>query len=181
MRWVSLPLLWVGASLMAADGPKPAPAPATTPARPPASTIAPEFRLAPQPVYGPLRTVTPAHRLALLEVRQSLPETDPQVARFSQLLGQLTARYVEDANRIAEITTSVCQEIRATKQVAVPSEILEGALRWNRPAGSRPDVPRKFSDYGRKYLALRVKEGKDHKSALAALTPPPPPPGPKPR
>lgn len=181
MRWVSLPLLWVGASVMAADGPKP-PASATAPRpRPAASTSAPEFSLAPQPVYGPLRPVTPAHRLALLEVRESLQETDPRVAAFSHLLGQLTARYVEDAGRIAEVTTSVCQEIRATKQPVAPSEILEGALTWTRPAGSRQDVPRKFSEYGRKYLALRVKEGKDHKAALAALAPTPPPPSAKPR
>lgn len=191
MRWVSLPLVWLGASLAAAQDPKPAPVAPPTPALPPAraatappaaapapAPIASELTLAPQPIYGPLWEVTPAHRLALLEFGTPLPQNDAQVARFSHFLGQLTARYVEDAGRIAEVTSALCWDIRAKKQTAVPSEILEGALRWTRPAGSRPDVPLKFSEYARRYRTLRVKEGKDHKSALAILNPPPAPPAP---
>lgn len=191
MRWVSLPLVWLGASLAGAQDSKPAPVAPPTPAPPAAraatappaapAPVVSELTLAPQPVYGPLWEVTPAHRLALLESGTSLPQNDPEVARFSQFLGQLTARYVEDAGRIAEVTSALCWEIRAKKQSAVPSEILEGALRWTRPPGSRPDVPRKFSEYARRYRTLRVKEGKDHKSALAILNPPPPPPVPRAR
>lgn len=189
MRWVSLALLGVGASLSAAEDPKPVPPPAPTPAPaavrvPAVAPLAPavsELTLAPQPIYGPLRAVTPAHRLALLEAGVPLPETDPGVAAFSHVLGQLTARYVEDAGRIAEVTSSVCRQIRAKNQPASPAEVLEGALNWRRPAGARPGVPRRYSDYARRYLALRVTEGKDHKAALATLNPPPPPPTPRPR
>jgi hypothetical protein len=132
-----------------------------------------EFDLAPQPIYGPLRPILPAHRLALLESGQRLLENDPLVASFAQALGQLTARYVEDASRIAEITSSLCREIRRRQKPASPAEILDAALRWNRPTGTRTDVPRRFSEFARLYQTLRIKQGKDHKAALATLVPPP--------
>ncbi len=165
MRWLSFGLLWAGAVASAADSPKPAPV-VVPPPSPPA-----EFQLAPQPVYGPLRPIVPAHRLALLEERRPIEASDPGVARFADLLEKLTARYVEDAPRIEELTTAVCQAIRASNKPAAPSEILEGALAWKRPADTRADVPRRFSDFARRYRALRVKEGKDHKAALSALQP----------
>lgn len=171
MGWVSIPLLSVGALVAAAERP-----PKVFTPLPPTPA---EFALAPQPVYGPLRPIRPAHRLALLEFRHTLNENDSEVAPFAVALGHLTARYIEDAGRIADVTTSVCQEIRAAKQPALPSEIIEGALAWNRPPGSRPDVPRRFSDYARAYRTLRLKEGKNHQAAIAALkTPPPPQPKP---
>ncbi len=171
MSWVSIPLLCASASFATAGEPK-APAP-PAPAPPPVAVVMPpvEFRLAPQPVYGRRRGPVPAHQLALVEYREAITEFDPRVAGFAQLLGQLTGRYVEDAAGIVGPTVMVCQELRARKQDASPAQILQAALTWKRPAGSRPGVPRKFSEYIRLYRHFRVAMGKDHQAALALMNP----------
>src|SRR5262249_40406245 len=129
MSWVTIRLLCASASFATAGDLKVG-APRVVPPPPPA-----EFALAPQPVYGPLRRIVPAHQLALLEYREQMNELDPRVAGFAHLLGQLTARYVEDAANIVQPTVLVCQELRSRQKEASPVAILKGALVWTRPAG----------------------------------------------
>jgi hypothetical protein len=158
------------------EPPKSKTAPPATPAPPPPQVAVappPEWALVPQPVYGPRRPPMPAHQLALVETRTPVPANDPVVAGFARILSQLTARYIEDAPRIAELTASACEQIRAANHPASPVEIMEGALQWPRPKGSRPDVPRKYWQYIEQYRTLRIKGGKDHKAALSELIPAP--------
>src|SRR5581483_7265001 len=75
MSRVALSLMCAGTHLPSADAPKPTP----VPARPVVVPLPPtDFSLAPQPVYGQEREILPAHRLAWLEFRVGLPESDPR-------------------------------------------------------------------------------------------------------
>ncbi len=115
----------------------------------------------------------------MLEAGQPIFATDPRVAVSAVLLTQLTAVYVEDAPRIAELTVGVVQKVRAANLAASPLEMLVGATQWNGPGGSRGNVPRKFEQFARLYGTARL-EGKDHTSALSlmqALHPAPSPMG----
>jgi hypothetical protein len=96
--------------------------------------------------------------------------SDQRVAVAAVLLTQLTAAYVEDAPRIAELTVGVVQKVRAANQAASPLEMLVGATQWNGPGGKRGNVPRKFEEFARLYRTGRL-EGKDHATALSVMQP----------
>ncbi len=105
----------------------------------------------------------------MLEADAPVFEDDPLVARASFLLAQSTARYIEDAPRIAELTIRVCNAIRAKKGSVSPLEMLEASGSWTRPSGSSGAIPRRFEHYAARYRALRIDEGKDHAQALTAI------------
>ncbi len=107
----------------------------------------------------------------MLEAGQPVFAGDPRVAVAAVLLAQLTAAYIEDAPRIAELTTGVVQRIRAAKQPASPLEMLVGAAQWNGQRGQRGNVPRKYEEFARLYRTGRL-EGKDHAAALSLMQPP---------
>jgi len=113
----------------------------------------------------------------MLEAGQPVFASDPPVAVAAVLLTQLTAAYVEDAARIAELTVGVVQKVRAANQAASPLEMLVGAAQWNGPGGKRGNVPRRFEEFARLYRTRRL-EGKDHASALSLMQPPRPAPSP---
>src|SRR4051812_28962734 len=145
--------------------PVPAPAAAPAPGPPPAPLPAPaqpEFVSPRQGVYGPLIPVPPAQRIAMLETGGPVPATDPVAIQAAGLLAGLTARYVEDAPRIAELTIRTCKAVRAADRPASPLEMLDAALRWKRPARPGGNVPRRFEGYAALYKKLRVEETRSH-------------------
>lgn len=151
--------------LEGAPAPVPVPVPEPLPAPPPAA----DFLSPRQGVFGPIVPVEPAHKLAMLETNAVVAEDDPLVARASYLLSQSTARYIEDAPRVADLTIRVCREIRARQRSASPLEMLEAAETWKRPATTPGSVPRRFEHFAAQYRKLRVDEGKDHAQALSAM------------
>jgi hypothetical protein len=163
----------------AAPTPPPAPAAVAPAATVPLAIMSPEwlsgFRRPEQPPYGSLVRPSPAHEVAMLEAGQPMFASDPRVAVAAVLLAELTAAYIEDAPRIAELTVGVVQQVRAANQAASPLEMLVGAVHWNGPAGKRGNVPRKFEEFARRYRAGRL-EGKDHASASSLTQPPYPSP-----
>lgn len=153
-------VLLVAASVVADEkAPAPAPAPSV-----PTEHVPPNL-----PVFGTLEVVDPAHRLAMLEADKPLPEADPLIARAANLLSGLTANYVEDAPRIAELTARATAAIRASKRPASPLEIMEGALLWKRPASSKGNIPRRYEGELAAYLRLRIEGKKDHAAALSVM------------
>jgi hypothetical protein len=105
----------------------------------------------------------------MMEAGVVMPANDPRVRTAALLLERLTAGYVEDAPRIAELTVRVCGQVRAKDRPASPLEMLEGALHWPRPAALRPDVPRQFERFAALYRQQRVEKGLDHAAAISAL------------
>jgi hypothetical protein len=73
-----------------------------------------------QPLHGPLIPPSPAQALATVETGRVLAPDDPAVATMAVLLTQLTAAYVEDAPRIAELTIRIVSGIRAANRAASP-------------------------------------------------------------
>jgi hypothetical protein len=128
------------------------PGPAAAPPQLPAPVV--EVPLPPQFVYGAVVAGVPAHRIAMLEAGGTLPATDPGVGEAARLLADLTARYIEDAPRIAELTLRACQEIRKTNRPASPIAMLNAALAWKPVARTRPNLPLKYAEFARSYPAL---------------------------
>jgi hypothetical protein len=128
------------------------------------------FRRPEQPPYGRVLRPNPAQDLAMLEAGQSVLATDPQVAAAAVLLERLTAAYVEDAPRIAELTIHVVQQVRAANQAASPMELLAGAIQWKGPGGRRGNVPREFGQFAALYRTGRIA-GKDHATTLTQMQP----------
>jgi hypothetical protein len=109
----------------------------------------------------------------MLEAGQPVFATDPRVAAAAILLERLTAAYVEDAPRIAELTIHVVQQIRAANQAAAPMEMLAGAIQWKGPGpplAERGNVPREFEQFAALYRTGRIA-GKDHATALTQMQP----------
>jgi hypothetical protein len=96
---------------------------------------------------------------------------DRRVAVAAELLDRLTAVYIEDAPRIAELTIRAIRQTRAANQTASPLEMLEGASQWRGPGGQRGNIPRKFSEFAAPYQSGR-SAGKDHATTLAEIQPP---------
>jgi hypothetical protein len=115
----------------------------------------------------------------MLEAGQPVFATDQRVTAAAVLLERLTATYVEDAPRIAELTIHVVQQVRAANQAASPMEMLDGATRWTGPGGWRGNVPRKFEQFAALYRNARTA-GKDHAATLLEMQPAGPPPAPVP-
>jgi hypothetical protein len=182
-RWSDGLLILLAGTLIAADqappppeaGPNPTPPPVPVSpdvSVPPLITIPSSGYLLPdQPHHGPLILPSPAQNLAMLETGRVLSSDDPAVASAASVLTRLTAGYVEDAPRIAELTIRVVQRIRAANQAASPMEILVGATRWKRPDGTRGNIPRKFEEFARLYQKWRIEQGKDHAAALSLMQP----------
>jgi hypothetical protein len=145
----------------------PAPAPADAPAPDVSAPKAPEpppiaidvlppgFPRLDQPHYGPLLPPSPALSVAMLEAGGPMFGDDPRVASAAGLLTQLTATYVEDAPRIAELTVRVVRELRAANQAVTPIAMMEEATRWKRPPGERGNIPRRFEAFARLYRESR--------------------------
>lgn len=143
----------------------PAEVPVPLPVPPPEA----EFISPRQGVFGPLIRVPPAQKIAMLEVDGPVAGDAPLVGRASYLLSQLTAKYVEDAPRIAELTIRVCRAIRASGGSASPLEMMEGAEAWKRPALPAGNVPRRYEGYAALYRKFRLDQGKSHAEALALI------------
>jgi hypothetical protein len=144
-----------------------APAPATPKA--PAPPAPGAFVPSDQPVYVETPVVVPAYQIAMVEANQSLPGDDPLIAKAAVLLSQLTAGYIEDAPRIAELTIQMAQAIRASNRPASPLEIMDGALQWKRT--SVGNVPRKYEAFANAYGKWRVDGKKDHAQAMSLMNP----------
>jgi hypothetical protein len=160
--------------------PVPAPARVTNPAPPPPvpvpvpvpvpAFVPPTEFAAPGPgEYAPVLRVQPAHRIAMMEAGRELPETDPLVARAAGDLSQLTARYLEDAPRIADLAIRTTAAIRAANRPASPLEMMEAALNSRRPAGIKGVGPRLFQSFAELYRKVRVEQGQDHAGAIDAI------------
>lgn len=128
------------------------------------------FRPPEQADYGVVRVPSPAQNLAMMEAGRPLFASDPQVATMAVALTYLTAVFVEDAPRIAELTIRVVGDLRDANQNASPFEMLAGGAIWTGPAGRRGNVPRKFGEFAAGYRRLRL-QGKDHDSAVSLLQP----------
>jgi hypothetical protein len=111
----------------------------------------------------------------MLEAGQPVPVTDLRVTAAAIVLEQLTATYVEDAPRIAELTIHAVQQVRAANQAASPLEMLVGATEWKGPGGRRGNVPREFEQFAALYRTARIA-GKDRAAALSQMQPAGPPP-----
>jgi hypothetical protein len=156
-----------------APAPAPAPVPAANPVPPPPApipfTIPPTALASPdQGEYALVLRVQPAHQVAMMEAGRVLPETDPLVARAAGLLSQLTAKYLEDAPRIADLTIKTTAAIRAAKGSASPIEIMESAVNLPRPAGSSGVGFRRYDTFAERYRKARVEGGKDHAGAIGS-------------
>jgi hypothetical protein len=123
------------------------------------------------PPYSRVRRASPAQDVAMLDAGQPVFASDPRVATAAVLLERLTAVYVEDAPRIAELTIHVVRQVRAAKQVATPLEMLDAATRWKGPAGPRGNVPREFEQFAALYRSGRLA-GKDHATTLSEMQAP---------
>jgi hypothetical protein len=106
----------------------------------------------------------------MLEAGQPVFAGDSRVAVAAELLERLTAVYVEDAPRIAELAAGTIRQIRSANQAASPMAMLEGAAQWKGPGGRRGNVPRKFGDFAALYRAGRIG-GKDHATTSAEIQP----------
>ncbi len=181
MRTIVLSVVVLALGMLCAAGQEPVPVPAAVPPTP-ATPVPPpppllveprETELVPgQPFFGPAFEIVPAHRLAMMEAGQAMPANDPRVASAALRLELITAGFVEDAPRIAELTFRVCGQIRAANRPASPFQMLDGALHWPRPATLPPPAPRQFERYAAFYRQARVVKGLDHVAAISALTAP---------
>ncbi|MGE5754734.1 MAG: hypothetical protein ACM35G_03305 [Planctomycetaceae bacterium] len=178
MRDVVFPMVVLALGALRAAGQEPLPGavpptPAASGPPPPPLPVEPREpgQVPGQPTFGPAFEIVPAHRLAMMEAGQALPANDPRVASAARRLERLTAGYVEDAPRIAELTFRVCGQIRAANRPATPSHMLDGALHWSRPATLPPAAPRQFERYAALYRQARVVKGLDHAAAISALSP----------
>jgi len=119
----------------------------------PQSVYLPPIAL-PAPAFGfyslELR-VQPAHSIAMMEVEGDLPETDPLVARASNLLDQLTARYLEDAPRIADLAIKRTAKLRTAGTKVSPLGLLDAALAAKRPESLKGNTPRRFDLFASAY------------------------------
>jgi len=171
-RWSIALTILMGAAAPAVAQPGPVPTPSPAPVAPEVSPppLAPipisGFLVADPPYQGPFLGPGPALGLAILEVGRALPADDPAVASVSAVLTQLTAVYVEDAPRIAELTSRVVQRIRAANRAASPLEMLVGATRWGRADVASGNVPRKFEEFARLYQDGRIQGGRDHAATI---------------
>jgi|GEM_PF-3006324 len=95
--------------------------------------------------------VQPAHGIAMMEVQGDLPETDPLVARASNLLDQLTARYLEDAPRIADLAIKRTAKLRTAGTKVSPLGLLDAALAAKRPESLKGNTPRRFDLFASAY------------------------------
>jgi hypothetical protein len=91
----------------------------------------------------------------MLEAGQTMPPNDPRVGDMAALLTRLTAMYIEDAPRIAEMTIKAVGGLQAVNQAVSPSELLTGAIQWPRGHGRPGSGPRKYADYLRHDRASR--------------------------
>jgi hypothetical protein len=181
MRNVVLSMVVLALGTLRAAGQEPVSVPAAVPPTPAAPVPPPpsllveprETDLVPgQPFFGSTFEIGPAHRLAMMEAGQDIAANDPRVASAALRLERLTAGYVEDAPRIAELTFRVCDQIRAANRPASPFQMLDGALYWPRPAALPATAPRQFERYAAFYRQARVVKGLDHAAAISALTSP---------
>jgi hypothetical protein len=148
----------------APPSPPPAPAP-PAPAPPPP----PPLELPAPAAIGIVTEPAPVLRIAELEAGGEITADNPRIAESARLLDRVSAVFIEDAPRIAELTAGACRAIRAGNGASSPFEILEGALLWRRPPGTWGSVPRRFEVFAAQYRKLRTVGGRDHAQALAAL------------
>lgn len=150
--------------------PSETPTPTSPPSVPVPFVVPPtEYVIPEQGEFGPLIRVMPAHRVAMMEAGQTIPETDALTTQAAVLLVQLTGQYLEDAPRIAELTIKTCATIRLSKGAASPFELMQAAIHAKRPAPAKPPRPRQYDKFAAAYLKARVKEGKDHAGAIAEI------------
>lgn len=152
-----------------APGEKPVPSPAPPLPVPPVPLVPPEFAAIGPGEFAAVVQVQPAHRVAMMEAGREVPETDPLVARASVVLTGLTAKFLEDAPRIADVSIRTTAAIRKAKGAASPLELMEAALNSKRPADAPAIGPRRFDAFATRYRKARIEQGKDHAAALREL------------
>jgi hypothetical protein len=153
---------WAVAQEPPASPPVPAPPVPAPPSPPPLELPAPA-------AIGIVTEPLPAPRIAELEAGGEIDADDPRIGESARLLDRVSAVFIEDAPRIAELTAGACRAIRAGDRPSSPFEILEGALLWRQPLGPRGVVPRRFEVFAAQYRRLRIVGGRDHAQTLAAL------------
>ena len=151
-------------ALSLAVGQEPEPTPAVSPflvPPPPVVVFAPPPILVPQVIPRitglPVEGVAPAHRLAIVESGGVfIPSNDPRVGQVAQRLERLTAVYVEDAPRIADLTESACGALRAAKVPVSRIEMLDDALAARPASTSLGNFPRLYERFAASYQLSRL-------------------------
>ncbi|MBS7538870.1 hypothetical protein [Ancylobacter lacus] len=175
MKMTPLALRGLAAALAVAaagcgeDEPRP---PAASPAAEAPAAPAPALeKVAPPPADGLARrtrldsgeAASPARWLASRAAGRDLPESDPAVARWRDLLAEADARFDESGRMIANRAVQLEAMLRE-KGLAASTQALVHDLAALAPKGSRAG----FGTLCQHYYNLRL-QGLDHGGALAAL------------
>jgi hypothetical protein len=126
----------------------------------------------PDKVAEAFAKASPEHKLAMLEARRWLPESDESVAEARTLLGKVDRLYVEDSEKITSLVELFWRYLRSEGQEASAFKILEGATAWREP-GYFKDGRREFEEFIAVYAAVRIgregRPGLEHEEAIERM------------
>lgn len=104
------------------------------------------------------------YKLARLDENDAPKDSDPKVARFKSLLGQLSTTYTEKPNQIADMTVSAQEQM---KKEGVEEPLLDIMEDMNQVFAAR--IPnQRYAEYVAAYITLREK-GYTREKSVAGL------------
>jgi hypothetical protein len=105
------------------------------------------------------------YALAVIDKQGYVPDDDPTIARFRSLLGQLSNKYVENQQKIADMTVAGQQLLR--EKYGIVESLLTIMEGMNRVLYQR--IPnQQYAEYVTVYVQLR-NSGMSHNEAIEGL------------
>jgi hypothetical protein len=103
-------------------------------------------------------------KMAIIDTKKSYGEDDPLVKRYNNMFTQLSAKYVETEERIADMTLQAKNELEKIGLRESMISIMEGICRLT----DRKTKSKKYADNVSCYLRFRA-QGFDHSEALIKI------------
>lgn len=105
------------------------------------------------------------YRLAVVNTESFVIEGDPIIGRFSSMLDQLSANYLEDRQQIANISIIICDKMKSNGIDESLLDIMDGLDKLIWPQDFKK---RRYSEYLITYASLRNK-GLNKQEAIETL------------